>query len=272
MFLYSNPPKRTMDLGLSGKTALVTASSRGIGRAIAEGLAAEGCQVIICSRNEGNLFKAAQQIEAKTQQPITAIQADLSQETSIQQLLERLNNQFERIDILVNNVGGPPLNYHYELTEKDWRNSFELTFLSQVTISEHFIPLMKKNLWGRIIFVTSVAVKQPGMLIANAQRASVAVYAKTLSNELGKYNILVNTICPSFTVTDKYYAVADEEARRKGISREQAIEEWMKSVPLKRPASTTEVASLAVFLASENASYITGTCIQVDGGFVKSLF
>lgn len=239
-----------MDLGLSGKTALVTASSKGIGRAIAEGLAEEGCQVIICSRNEKYLFKAAQQIEAKTQQIITPIQADLSQKISIQQLLDRISNQFDKIDILVNNVGGPPLNYHYELTEQDWQQSFELTFMSQVTISEYLIPLMKKNRWGRIILVTSVAVKQPGMLIANAQRASVAVYAKTLSNELGRDNILVNTICPSFAVTDKYYAVADEEARRKGISREQTIEEWMKSVSLKRPASTTEVASLAVFLAS----------------------
>jgi 3-oxoacyl-[acyl-carrier protein] reductase len=261
-----------MDLGLSGKTALVTASSRGIGRAIAEGLAEEGCQVIICSRNEENLFKAAQQIKAKTQQPITAIQVDLSQKTSIQQLLERITNQFEKIDILVNNVGGPPLNYHYELTAQDWQKSFELTFMSQVTISEYLIPVMKKNHGGRIIFITSVAVKQPGILIANAHRASVAVYAKTLSNELGGDNILVNTICPSFTVTDQYYDVVDEQARRTGISPEQVMDEWMKSVPLKRPASTTEVANLAVFLASEKASYITGTCIQVDGGFVKSLF
>lgn len=261
-----------MDLGLRGKTALVTASSRGIGRAIAEGLAEEGCQVIICSRNEENLFKAAQQIKAKTQQPITPILADLSNKNSIQKLLEQINNEFEKIDILVNNVGGPTLKSHYELTEQDWQKSFELTFMSQVTISEYMVPIMKKNHGGRIIFITSVAVKQPGILIANAHRASVAVYAKTLSNELGEHNILVNTICPSFTVTDQYYQVVEEEAKRKEISPEQVMEEWMRSVPLKRPASTTEVASLAVFLASEKASYITGTCIHVDGGFVKSLF
>ena len=144
--------------------------------------------------------------------------------------------------------------------------------MSQVIISEYLIPIMKKNHGGRIIFITSVAVKQPGILIANAHRASVAVYAKTLTNELGGDNILVNTICPSYTVTDQYYDVVNEQARRTGMSSEQVMEEWMKSVPLKRPASTTEVANLAVFLASEKASYITGTCIQVDGGFVKSLF
>lgn len=261
-----------MDLGLSGKIGLVTASSRGIGRAIAEGLATEGCQVIICSRNQKSLSKAARQIEAKTQQPVTPIQADLCKKESIHQLVERITERFEKIDILVNNVGGPPFNRHYELTDKDWQESFELTFLSQVMISEALLPMMKKNGWGRIIFVTSVAVKQPGILIANAQRASVAVYAKTLSNELGEYNILVNTICPSFAVTDKYYEVADEVANRRGTSREEILEEWMKSVPLKRPAAPAEVANLAVFLASEKASYITGTCIQVDGGFVKSLF
>lgn len=261
-----------MDLGLSGKTALVTASSRGIGRAIAEGLAEEGCQVIICSRDENNLFKAAQQIEAKTQRSVTPIQVDLSQRSSVQKLLERIADEFETIDILVNNVGGPLLNYHYELTEDDWQRSFDLTFMSQVNISEKLIPFMKKKRSGRIIFITSVAVKQPGILIANAHRASVAVYAKTLSNELGGHNILVNTVCPSFTLTDQYHQVVDEEAKRKGMLPEQVMEEWMKSVPLKRPASATEIANLAVFLASEKASYITGTCIHVDGGFVKSLF
>ena len=145
-------------------------------------------------------------------------------------------------------------------------------FMSQVKISEAIIPLMKKKGWGRIMFVASVAIKQPGMLIANAQRASLAVYAKTLSNELGEYNILVNTICPSFAVTDQYYRIADEVARRAGASRDKIIEKWMKSVPLKRPASPEEVANVAVFLASEKASYLTGNCIQIDGGFVRSLF
>lgn len=261
-----------MDLGLSGKVALVTASSRGIGRAIAEGLAEEGCHIIICSRDENNLSKAVQQIEAKVQRPVSAIQVDLSQRSSVQKLLAQVVDEFGTIDILVNNAGGPTLNYHYELTEDDWQRSFDLTFMSQVSISEKLIPLMKKKGGGRIIFITSVAVKQPGILITNAHRASIAVYAKTLSNELGKYNILVNTVCPSYTMTDQYYQIVYEEARRKGMSPEQVIEEWMKSVPLKRPASTAEVASLAVFLASENASYITGSCIHVDGGFVKSLF
>ena len=261
-----------MNLGLSGKIALVTASSRGIGRAIAQELAAEGCQVIICSRDQDHLLKAAQEIEAQTGQLITPIPVDLCQPKSIEQFLETILNQFSTIDILVNNAAGMPYKRHYELNQGDWQRSFELTFMSQVNIAEALIPQMTKQSWGRIIFVTSVAAKQPGMLIAHSQRASVVAYAKTLANELGEHNILVNSICPSFAVTDKYYEVADEVARRQGTSREVVIQQWMKSVPLRRPASAAEVANLAVFLASEKASYITGTCIQVDGGFVKSLF
>ncbi len=261
-----------MDLGLSGKIALVTASSKGIGKAIAQGLATEGCQVIICSRDQDNLLKAAQEIAAKTGQAITPIPVDLGNKDSIEQLLEQITKQFSTIDIVVNNVGGMPYQRHYELNQEDWQQSFELTFLSQVQITEALLPCMKQQTWGRIIFVTSVAAKQPGMLIAHAQRASVVAYAKTLANELGEDNILVNSICPSFALTDKYYEVADEVARRQGSSREAVIQQWMKSVPLRRPATAEEVANVAVFLASEKASYLTGTCIQVDGGFVKSLF
>lgn len=261
-----------MNLGLKGKIALVTASSRGIGRAIAQGLATEDCRIIICSRNKDNLLKAAQQIEAKTGKSITPIQVDLCQKDSIEQFLERINQQFSTIDILINNAGGMPYKRHYELNQEDWQRSFDLTFMSQVNITEALIPQMKKQSWGRVIFVTSVAAKQPGMLIAHSQRASVVAYAKSLANELGQHNILVNSICPSFVVTDKYYEVADEVARRKGSCREEVTKQWMKSVPLGRPASPEEVANLALFLASEQASYITGTCIQVDGGFVKGLY
>ena len=261
-----------MDLGLKGQVALVTASSRGIGKAIAEGLAKEGCKLIISSRDQDKLLKTAQEIGAKTGQLITPIPVDLAQKYSISQFLKAIINQFSSIDILVNNAGGMPYKRHYELHQEDWQQSFDLTFMSQVNMAEALLPLMKKQSWGRIIFVTSVAAKQPGMMIAHSQRASVVAYAKTLANELGEYNILVNSICPSFAVTDKFYEVADEVARRQGSCREEVIQQWMKSVPLRRPGTAEEVANLAVFLASEKASYITGTCIQVDGGFVKSLF
>ncbi|MEM7063921.1 MAG: SDR family oxidoreductase [Cyanobacteria bacterium P01_B01_bin.77] len=261
-----------MDLGLAGKVALVTASSKGIGKAIATGLAAEECQVIICSRDRDRLLKAAQQIETQTGQGVTPIQVNLGQKESIEQLLETVAQQFSTIDILVNNVGGMPYKRHYELGREDWQESFDLTFMSQVHLAEALLQEMKQQAWGRIIFVTSVAAKQPGMLIAHSQRASVVAYAKTLANELASHNILVNSVCPSFAVTDKYYEVADEVARRQQTSREEVTQQWMKSVPMGRPALPEEVANMAVFLASEKASYVTGTCIQVDGGFVKGLF
>lgn len=261
-----------MDLGLTGKVALVTASSQGIGKAIATDLATEGCQVIICSRDRDNLLKAAHQIESQTGRGVTPIQVDLCKKESIKQLLTDITQQFSKVDILVNNVGGMPYKRHDELDHEDWQTSFDLTFMSQVQLAEALLQGMKKQAWGRMIFVTSVAAKQPGMLIAHSQRASVVAYAKTLANELATHNILVNSVCPSFAVTDKYYEVADEVARRQNSSREEVTQQWMKSVPLGRPATAEEVANLAVFLASEKASYITGTCIQVDGGFVKSLF
>lgn len=261
-----------MELDIAGKVALVTASSRGIGRAIAVGLAAEGCQVIICSRDRDHLIKAAQHIETQTGQKVVPIQVDLGQQESIEQLLETVTQQFPSIDILVNNVGGMPYQRHYELDRQDWQKSFNLTFMSQVQLAEALLPGMKQQNWGRMIFVTSVAAKQPGMLISHSQRSSVVAYAKTLANELAAHNVLVNSVCPSFTVTDKYYEVVDEVARRQNSTREAVTQQWMKSVPMGRPALPEEVANMAIFLASERASYITGTCIQVDGGFVKSLF
>lgn len=133
-----------MELGLSGKTALITASSRGIGRAIAEGLAQEGCRIIICSRNKENLLKAAEQIEAKTHQPIIPIQVDLSQIDSIKQLVKIIATKCEKVDILVNNTGGSSYNNYDKLTAQDWQESFDLTFMSQIKVSESFIPIMKK--------------------------------------------------------------------------------------------------------------------------------
>lgn len=261
-----------MDLGLKDKIALVAASSRGIGRAIAKGLSAEGCTVIICSRNSEKLSKVAREIEEETHNLVIPIAVDLAQKKSIQNLVSEIESRFKTVDILVNNVSGPPFKLRDELTENQWQEIFNLTVMSQINLAEAAIEKMKQNQWGRIIFVTSVAVKQPGILIANTQRASIAAYAKSLANELGKYKILVNTVCPSFVVTDQYYAVADEVAKRQGISRERAIEDWMKNVPLQRPALPEEFANLVVFLASEKASYITGTCISIDGGFVRGLF
>ncbi|MBP0017915.1 MAG: SDR family oxidoreductase [Cyanobacteria bacterium SBLK] len=261
-----------MDLGLTDKIALVSASSQGIGKAIARGLSREGCRVIICSRNKEKLSKTAREIEEETHNLVVPIAVDLAQKKSIQNLVSEIDSQFKKVDILVNNIAGSPFKIRDELTEDRWQEIFNLTVMSQINLAEAAIEKMKQNQWGRIIFVTSVAVKQPGILIANTQRASVAAYAKSLANELGKYKILVNTVCPSFVVTDQYYRVADEVAKRQGRSRERIMEEWMKNVPLQRPALPDEFANLVVFLASEKASYITGTCISVDGGFVRSLF
>lgn len=261
-----------MELNLKGKTALVTASSRGIGKAVAFGLSEEGCTVIMCSRNRKILRQSAREIQDRTQFPVIPFPVDLTDPESIGSLVKKIKGAFERVDILVNNVGGMPFKRHDEVADADWQESFDATFMSAFRVSGAFIPGMKQGGCGRIIFIASVAARQPGIIATNALRSAVAGYAKTLSNELGKDNILVNTVCPSYAVTDKFYQVADTLAEKNGTTREEIIASWMRDVPLKRPASAKEIANLVVFLASEKASYITGTCIQADGGFVRNLF
>ena len=147
-----------------------------------------------------------------------------------------------------------------------------MMLLCNVQLTETFLPYINKKQGGRIIFIAAASVKQPGIMLSNAQRASVAVYAKTLANELGKDNILVNTLCPSFTATERYYELIHEIASKQKKEPETLTREWMQTIPLQRPADPEEVANLAVFLASEKASYLTGTCIQIDGGSTKGLF
>ncbi len=261
-----------MDLGIKDKTALVTASSKGIGRSIAETLSEEGCNLIICSRNLDNIQKAAEEIEHKTNNSVTPFVVDLTSKNSVDHFVKELKKKCLTVDILVNNTAGPPFKYHHELNENDWQESFNLTFMSVIRISVALIPLMKQRKWGRIIFLTAIAVKEPGILVVNAIRSSVASYAKIISNELGADNILVNTICPSYTTTERYYEILNDLAQKRNMTAEQLTEERMENVALGRPAASNELANMVVFLASEKASYVTGTCIQVDGGLIKSVF
>jgi len=262
-----------LDLGLKGRVAIVTGSSRGIGKAIARGLAEEGARVTICARNETELARAAEEIASSTNTEVLPVRADLRNKVDINRLVEATISRFGRIDILVNNTGGPPPLLFLETREEHWHDAFEQLFMSIVNCCYAVIPYMRQQRWGRIINMTSFAAKQPAenLILSNAIRAGILGLTKSLSNELAEYGILVNAVCPGWTLTERVEELARANAERTGRSINDVLNEWASRIPLKRLAKPEEIANLVVFLASERASYITGAVIQVDGGFIKSI-
>ncbi len=262
-----------MDLGLKNRVAIVTGSSRGIGKAIAYGLAKEGTKITICARNEDLVRKTAKEIEYLTRTEVLPVKVDLSKKEDIKDMVKATMQKFGRIDILVNNTGGPPSALFTETSEKDWIEAVNLLLMSVVNCCMEVIPYMKENKWGRIINMTSFAAKQPAerLILSNAIRAGVLGLTKTLANELAEYGILVNSVCPGWTLTERVMELARSIAEKTGKTSNNVIFEWASSIPLKRLAQPEEIANMVVFLASERASYITGAVIQVDGGLIKSL-
>jgi 3-oxoacyl-[acyl-carrier protein] reductase len=262
-----------MDLFLKGKSALITASSLGIGRAVAEMLLQEGCNVAICSRNKEQLINTSEEMKKLyNTEPVWAV-CDINDENDINNAVDAVTKSFGKIDILVNNCGGPIPGYFEDLYDEDWQLGFEQVLLSSIRFTRKVLPDMKENRWGRIINITSLSVKQPidNLMLSNSLRAGIIGLAKTLSNEVGKYNITVNNVAPGYTLTNRLYGLAKNRAKLSGESHEHILAEMAKDIPLGRLARPDEIASAVVFLASERASFITGTTIQVDGGSIKGI-
>ena len=263
-----------MDLGIKGKVALVAASSKGIGKAIAVALADEGVNLSIFSRSEDEIERTASEIRTHFNVDVLAFAADVTNRKQVDQVIKTTVQTFGGIDILINNAGGPPFGFFDDFESPDWQNALELNLLSGIHLAKKTVPLMKKRSWGRIVNITSIAVKQPidGLILSNTSRAGLIGFSKTLSNELAKHNILVNNICPGRIYTDRIKTLAEKRAVQSGIEYEKAIEEMEKDIPLRRMGTSEELAALACFLASEKASYMTGTTIQIDGGLLRGLF
>ena len=258
-----------MDLGLRGKVALVTAASKGMGRASAMGLAAEGARVVMCARTESDLKTAAEDIRAKTKAEVLAIPADVTKKDDVSALVERAMKTFGGVDILVANAGGPPRGYFEDMSDEQWQGAFDVSLLSVVRLIRGVLPSMKARRWGRILTIQSVSVKQPipELLLSNAVRPGVAGMMKTLAGQLGKDGITVNTVCPGKIMTDRFLG----GQKLSGLSREDFLARAVEDVPVARIGTPEEFANVVVFLASERASYVTGVAVQVDGGLVRGL-
>ncbi len=263
-----------MNLHLNGKTALITASSMGIGKATAEVLLQEGCRVAICSRNKKNLLKAVDEIKSSSNSEPFWLVCDINKNQEIENAISVVQKTFGTIDILVNNCGGPPPGDIDSFDDNSWEEAFNQVLLSVVRFNRLVLPGMKKKNWGRIINITSLSVKQPieNLVLSNSFRSALTAYSKTLSNEVGKYNITVNNVAPGYTLTARLYELAVEKAKRSGESHERVLSSMTGNVPLNRLARPDEVGSLVAYLASEQGGYITGTTIQIDGGVIKSTY
>jgi len=263
-----------MELHIKGKTVLVTAASMGIGRATAELFIKEGCKVAICSRNKENLIKTAQEIKTQFGIEPMWIVCDIDKLSDIENTIHSVRKNYGDIDILVNNCGGPIPGFFEDLSDENWTNAYEQILLSAVRFSRLVLPGMKSKNWGRIINITSLSVKQPveNLILSNSIRSAVTAFAKTLSNQIGRYNITVNNVAPGYTLTSRLYELAVNRAKISGDSHEHVLASMANEVPLKRLARPDEVGSLILFLASEHASYITGSTIAVDGGVIKATY
>lgn len=262
-----------MDLGIRGKVALVSASSRGLGRAIAEELAAEGVNLIVCARGEEALRKTADEIRKRSGVEVIDVAADVSAPPGLERVIATAFERFGKVDILVTNSGGPPSGPFESLTPEMWDAASRLLLTSAIGFARAVLPGMKERRWGRILNVTSIAVKQPveGLMLSNSLRAAVTGFARTLANEVAPFNVTVNNLMPGYTRTDRVEQLARAAGERSGTSARDTFAKWEKEIPMGRLGEPREFSALAAFLASERASYITGSSIAVDGGWIRSL-
>ena len=262
-----------MDLELRDRCAIVCAASKGLGRATALALAREGARVAICARTAATLQEAAEEIRTTTGATVVPIVADVSRAEDVERLVDASAGALGAIDILINNTGGPRSGPFVSFSDADWQEAIDSILLSVVRLSRAVVPHMRQRGGGRIINITSISAKQPveGLVLSNALRAAVTGLSRTIANELAADNILVNCVAPGYTKTDRVVELAEAAAAREGVTPEAVRQRTEAGIPLKRLATTEEFASVVAFLASGKASYVTGTTLQIDGGYVRGL-
>ena len=254
-----------MELGLKNKIAFVAASSQGLGKSVACELAKEGAKVIINGRNKQQLDSTKQEIEKLTNAEVIALAGDLTIPVEREMIINNALQAFGKADILITNTGGPPTGKFEEFAQEQWDKTYKDLLAPVVGLVKGFLPGMKQQRWGRIIAITSMAVKQPvnNLILSNSVRASVAGLMKTLANEAGPFNVTVNNVLPGYTETERLKQL---------IEKNPSFASGKAEVPLGRFGKPEEFAAAVVFLASERASYITGVSLAIDGGWIKGLF
>ena len=263
-----------MILDLTGKTALVTASSKGIGFGISKALFGCGANVCICSRSEDNLREAERTLADDDPNRVFAMAGDIAQPEFLSEFVKRSRERFGAIEILVNNSGGPPAGEALLFTDEQWLAAINSNLLSVIRLSGLVVPDMKAKGWGRIVNLTSTAAREPGagMVLSNVTRAGVAAYTKTLAQEVGPFGITVNTILTGGVLTDRLRSLLERNIKDTGESMEDALAKIEKTIPVRHIATPDEFAKTILFLVSPEASYLTGAAIALDGGASKSTF
>ena len=261
-----------MDFGIRGKVALVCGASKGIGYATAVELAKEGATLVICSRDDAALGEAATRLEALGVTVLPVV-ADLSTPDGIAHVVERVNAAHGGVDILVTNTGGPPTGSAMEHQWPAWEQASNLLLRSVVELTRAFVPRMRERKWGRVVAITSKAVKYPvnALVLSNSLRAAVTGYLRTLATEVGVDGVTVNTVMPGMTDTERLVALADANSKRSGATRDAVYEGWRAGIPVRRLGKPDELAAVIAFLASDRAGFVTGQAICVDGGEVATL-
>ena len=260
-----------MDLGLTGKVALVTASSMGLGAATAMAFAREGAQLAVCARNRKPLMETCHRIADETGAEVLAVTADVSRAADVKALVSTTVDRFGRLDILVINAGGPPAGNFFDVNESDWEAASQLTLLSAVRLCYAALPIMRKQGGGSILAITSMSVKQPldNLILSNSLRLGVIGLVKSLSNEMGPEGIRVNAICPGWTATERVDELLQARSAKSGLTVGDEMAKITDGISLGRMADPEEFARVAVFLSSPVASYITGVSLLVDGGLYR---
>ncbi|MGI6368453.1 MAG: SDR family oxidoreductase [Anaerolineae bacterium] len=262
-----------MQLGIENKVALVTAASKGLGKAAALALSAEGARVAIAARGTETLRAAAREIAQATGGTVLPVRADVSVAADLEALVTEVESAWGPVDILVNNAGGPRPGVFTDMQEQDWATAVELNLMSAIRLIGKLLPGMRARRWGRIINITSTAVKQPipDLILSNTVRSGLVAMSKTLADQVAADGVTVNNVCPGYMDTDRVRALNSAAAQAQGVSVEEVLARTVAAIPAGRIGRPDELAALIAFLASEQAAYITGTTIQVDGGRYRGL-